>query len=49
MKKKHEKVIPNIIKSTLFQKNNILPTVIHGDGSVMFWGCFAASTPERLD
>ncbi|KAF7664638.1 hypothetical protein LDENG_00170880, partial [Lucifuga dentata] len=31
-----------------FQKKNIIPTVKHGGGSVMVWGCFAASGPGRL-
>ncbi|KAG2456946.1 TCB1 transposase, partial [Polypterus senegalus] len=29
-------------------KKNIIPTVKYGDGSVMVWGCFAASGPGRL-
>lgn len=33
---------------TAFQKKNIIPTVKYGDGSVMVWGCFAASGPGRL-
>ncbi len=31
-----------------FIKKNIIPTVKHGGGSVMVWGCFAASGPEWL-
>ncbi|KAF7642649.1 hypothetical protein LDENG_00253840 [Lucifuga dentata] len=31
--------------NTAFQKKNIIPTVKHGGGSVMAWGCFAASGP----
>ena len=31
-----------------FIKKNIIPTVKHGGGSVMVWGCFAASGPGRL-
>ncbi|KAF7670306.1 hypothetical protein LDENG_00272020 [Lucifuga dentata] len=34
--------------NTAFQKKNIIPTVKHGGGSVMVWGCFAASGPGRL-
>ncbi|KAK3553721.1 hypothetical protein QTP70_007583 [Hemibagrus guttatus] len=34
--------------NTTFQKNNIIPTVKYGGGSVMVWGCFAASGPGRL-
>ncbi len=31
-----------------FHIKNILPTVKHGAGSVMVWGCFAASGPGWL-
>ncbi|KAI4878606.1 hypothetical protein NFI96_019045, partial [Prochilodus magdalenae] len=31
-----------------FQKKNIIPTVKYGGGSVMVWGCFAASGPGSL-
>ncbi len=31
--------------NTAFHKKNIIPTVNHGGGSVMVWGCFAASGP----
>ncbi len=34
--------------NTAFQKKNIIPTVKYGAGSVMIWGCFAASGPGRL-
>ncbi len=34
--------------NTAFQKKNIIPTVKYGSGSVMVWGCFAASGPGRL-
>ncbi len=36
------------VKVTAFQKKNIIPTVKYGGGSVMVWGCFAASGPGRL-
>ncbi len=34
--------------NTAFHINNIIPTVKHGGGSVMVWGCFAASGPGWL-
>ncbi len=34
--------------NTAFHKKNIILTVKHGGGSVMVWGCFAASGPGRL-
>ncbi len=34
--------------NTEFHKKNIIPTVKHGGGSVMVWGCFAASGTGRL-
>ncbi len=34
--------------NTAFHKKNIIPTVKHGGGSVMAWGCFAASGPGWL-
>ncbi len=34
--------------NTAFHKKNIIPTVKHGGGSVMVWGCFAASGPGWL-
>uniref|UniRef100_A0A8C5QDK8 Uncharacterized protein n=1 Tax=Leptobrachium leishanense TaxID=445787 RepID=A0A8C5QDK8_9ANUR len=30
------------------QHQNLIPTVKHGGGSIMVWGCFAASGPERI-
>ncbi len=34
--------------NTAFHKKNIIPTVKHGGGNVMVWGCFAASGPGRF-
>uniref|UniRef100_A0A8C6KDX3 Transposase Tc1-like domain-containing protein n=1 Tax=Nothobranchius furzeri TaxID=105023 RepID=A0A8C6KDX3_NOTFU len=34
--------------NTAFQTKNIIPTVKYGGGSVMVWGCFAASGTGRL-
>ncbi|KAK3556132.1 hypothetical protein QTP70_005614 [Hemibagrus guttatus] len=34
--------------NTAFQKKNIIPIVKYGGGSVMAWGCFAASGPGIL-
>ncbi len=34
--------------NTAFHKKNIIPTVKYGSGSVMVWGCFAASEPGWL-
>uniref|UniRef100_A0A8C6VVE8 Transposase Tc1-like domain-containing protein n=1 Tax=Nothobranchius furzeri TaxID=105023 RepID=A0A8C6VVE8_NOTFU len=34
--------------TTVFQTKNIIPTVKYGGGSVMVWGCFAASGTGRL-
>uniref|UniRef100_A0A9J8BH47 Transposase n=1 Tax=Cyprinus carpio carpio TaxID=630221 RepID=A0A9J8BH47_CYPCA len=36
------------IKPTQHFIKNIIATVKHGGGSVMVWGCFAASGPVRL-
>lgn len=33
---------------TAFDKKNMMPTVKHGGGNVMVWGCFAASGPGQL-
>ncbi len=34
--------------NTAFHKKNIIPIVKHGGVSVMVWGCFKASGPQRL-
>ncbi len=34
--------------NTAFHKKNIIPTFKHGGGTVMVWGCFAASEPGQL-
>ncbi len=34
--------------NTAFHKKNIITTVKHGGGSVVVWGCFAASGPGGL-
>ena len=34
--------------NTAFQNKNIIPVVKYGGGSVMVWGCFAASGLGRL-
>jgi hypothetical protein len=36
------------IPNTAFHSKNIIPMVKHSGGSVMVWGCFAASGPEWL-
>ena len=33
---------------TAHQHQNIIPTVKYGGGSIMVWGCFAASGPGRI-
>lgn len=35
-------------KGTAYQHENIIPTVYYGGGSIMIWGCFAASGPDSL-
>ena len=35
-------------EGSAFQEQNIIPTVKHGGGSIMVWGCFAASGPGQL-
>uniref|UniRef100_A0A9J8B3Q1 Transposase n=1 Tax=Cyprinus carpio carpio TaxID=630221 RepID=A0A9J8B3Q1_CYPCA len=34
--------------NTAFQERNLIPTVKHGGGSVLVWGCFAAAGPGQL-
>ena len=35
-------------KGTAHQHQNLIPTVKYGGGSIMVWGCFAASGPGQL-
>jgi hypothetical protein len=35
-------------KGTAHQHKNLIPTVKSGGGSLMVWGCFAASGPGQL-
>ena len=35
-------------KGTAHQHQNLIPTVNYGGGSIMVWGCFAASGPGQL-
>ena len=34
--------------NTAFKEKNLRPTVKHGGGSIMLWGCFAAAGTGRL-
>ena len=34
--------------NTAFQEKNLVPTVKHGGGSIMVWGCFSAAGTGRL-
>lgn len=34
--------------NTAFQEKNLIPTVKHGGGSILVWGCFAAAGPGQL-
>lgn len=35
-------------QNTAFQQKNLIPTVKHGGGSIMVWGCFAAAGPGQV-
>ena len=35
-------------KNKVFNEKNTLPTVKHGGGSVMLWGCFASTGTGKL-
>nr|ACM08864.1 Transposable element Tcb1 transposase [Salmo salar] len=36
------------LEGTAHQHQNLIPTVKYGGGSIMVWGCFAASGPGQL-
>ena len=35
-------------KGTAHQHQNLIPNVNYGGGTIMVWGCFAASGPGKL-
>lgn len=35
-------------KNTAFEHKNLVPTVKHGGGSIMVWGCFSSKGPGQL-
>ena len=35
-------------QGTAFKKQHLVPTVKHGGGGIMFWGCMAANAVGRL-
>lgn len=39
----------SVAASAAFKEENLVPAVKHGGGSLMFWGCFAASGTGCLD
>lgn len=36
-------------KGRSFKSINAIPTVQHGDGSIILWGCFATGTLHNMD